>query len=147
MCNLYSVKTRRADLARKFRLSDNRMAAFDALPAIFPGHTAPIIKQSQDGVRELALRSWGFVLLRQGYAPKRVSNARDDKIQTAFWKDSFEKRRWCRPPPFASPTKARGQLALVRAEARRRTAALCLSRHPPPMERANQERRAQCLIS
>jgi hypothetical protein len=26
MCNLYSIKTRRADLARKFHLSDNRMA-------------------------------------------------------------------------------------------------------------------------
>jgi putative SOS response-associated peptidase YedK len=74
MCNLYSVRTSRAALARKFMLSDNRMAAFDALPAIFPGHMAPIIKQSADGERELVLRSWGFVLLRDGYAPKRVTN-------------------------------------------------------------------------
>jgi putative SOS response-associated peptidase YedK len=51
MCNLYSIKTKRADLARKFRLSDNRMAAFEPLPAIFPGHMAPIIKQSSDGER------------------------------------------------------------------------------------------------
>jgi hypothetical protein len=27
MCNLYSIKTRRADLAHKFRLSDNRMGS------------------------------------------------------------------------------------------------------------------------
>jgi putative SOS response-associated peptidase YedK len=54
------------------------MAAFDPLPAIFPGHMAPIVKQSADGERELVLRSWGFVLLRDGYAPKRVTNARDD---------------------------------------------------------------------
>jgi hypothetical protein len=72
MCNLYSVRTSRAALARKFMLSDNRLAAFDALPAIFPGHMAPIIKQSADGEREVVLRSWGFVLLRDGYAPKRV---------------------------------------------------------------------------
>src|SRR5262245_40931862 len=80
MCNLYSIKTRRIDLTRKFGLSDNRMAAFDTLPAIFPGHMAPIIKQSEDGARELVLRSWGFILLRDGYAPKRVTNTRDDKI-------------------------------------------------------------------
>jgi putative SOS response-associated peptidase YedK len=49
MCNLYSIKTRRADLARRFRLSDNRMAVFGTLPAIFPGGMAPIIKQSADG--------------------------------------------------------------------------------------------------
>ena len=100
MCNLYSVRTSRGALARKFGLSDNRMAAFEPLPAIFPGHMAPIIKQSADGERELVMRSWGFVLLRDGYAPKRVTNTRDDKVQTKFWKDSFEKRR-CLVPATA----------------------------------------------
>jgi hypothetical protein len=65
-CAIYSVRTSRAALARKFGLSDNRMAAFDPLPAIFPGHMAPVIKQSEDGTRELVMRSWGFVLLREG---------------------------------------------------------------------------------
>src|ERR1700741_5199516 len=74
-------------------LSDNRMAAVDPLPAIFPGHMAPIIKQSEDGERELVMRSWGFILLRDGYAPKRVTHTRDDKATTKFWKDSFKKRR------------------------------------------------------
>ena len=100
MCNLYSVRTSRAALARRFMLSDNRMAAFEPLPAIFPGHMAPIIKQSADGERELVIRSWGFVLLREGYAPKRVTNTRDDRVQTKFWKDSFEKRR-CLVPATA----------------------------------------------
>ena len=100
MCNLYSIRTSRAALARKFHLSDNRMAAFDALPAIFPGHMAPIIKQADDGERELVMRSWGFVLLRKGYAPKRVTNTRDDKIESHFWKDSFAKRR-CLVPATA----------------------------------------------
>lgn len=100
MCNLYSIKTRRADLARKFHISDNRMTVFGALPAIFPGGMAPIIKQSVDGERELALRSWGFILLREGYAPKRVTNARDDKVQTKFWKNSFVERR-CLVPATA----------------------------------------------
>ena len=100
MCNLYSIKTKRIDLARKFQLSDNRMAAFEPLSAIFPGHMAPIIKQSADGERELVMRSWGFVLLRPGYAPKRVTNTRDDKATTKFWKDSFEQRR-CLVPASA----------------------------------------------
>ena len=100
MCNLYSVRTSRGALARKFGLSDNRMAAFEPLPAIFPGHMAPIIKQSADGERELVLRSWGFILLREGYAPKRVTNTRDDKVETKFWKDSFEQRR-CLVPATA----------------------------------------------
>jgi putative SOS response-associated peptidase YedK len=84
---------RAAALARKFGLSDNRVAAFEPLPAIFPGHMAPIIKQSADGERELVMRSWGFILLRDGYAPKQVTNTRDDKIITKFWKESFERRR------------------------------------------------------
>ena len=71
MCNLYSVRTSRAALARKFGLTDNRMAAFEPLPAIFPGHVAPIIKQNPDGARELLLLSWGFVLLREGYVAGR----------------------------------------------------------------------------
>jgi putative SOS response-associated peptidase YedK len=100
MCNLYSVRTSRGALARKFGLSDNRMAAFEPLPAIFPGHMAPIIKQSADGERELVMRSWGFILLRDGYAPKRVTNTRDDKVQTKFWNDSFDKRR-CLVPATA----------------------------------------------
>ena len=100
MCNLYSVRTSRAALARRFMLSDNRMAAFEHLPAVFPGHMAPTINQSADGERELVMRSWGFVLLREGYAPKRVTNTRDDKVHTKFWKDSFEKRR-CLVPATA----------------------------------------------
>jgi hypothetical protein len=67
------------------------MAVFGTLPANFPGSMAPIIKQSDDGERELLMRSWGFILLRDGYAPKRVTNTRDDKVQTKFWKNSFVK--------------------------------------------------------
>ena len=94
------------DLACKFQLSDNRITMFDTLPAIFPGHMAPIIKQSEDGARELVLRSGGLVLLRDGYAPKRVANTRDDKVHTKFWKDSFEKRRGAASRVTSLTTKA-----------------------------------------
>jgi putative SOS response-associated peptidase YedK len=108
VCNLYSVRTSRGALARKFGLSDNRMAAFDPLPAIFPGHMAPIIRQSADGERELVMRSWGFILLRDGYAPKRVTNTRDDKAGTNFWKESFERRRCLVPATsFSEPDEGK----------------------------------------
>jgi putative SOS response-associated peptidase YedK len=38
--------------------------------------------------------SWGFVLLQDGKAPRRVTNVRDDKILTSrFWTPSFQQRR------------------------------------------------------
>ena len=108
MCNLYSVKTSRKALMDKFRLSDNRIAVFDPLPAIFPGHMAPIVKATPEGDRELVMRSWGFVLLREGYAPKRVTNARDDKLDTRFWADSFAQRRCLVPATsFCEPDEGR----------------------------------------
>lgn len=108
MCNLYSVKTSRKSLIEKFRLSDNRIAVFDPMAAIFPGHMAPVIKVTAEGDRELVLRSWGFVLLRDGYAPKRVTNARDDKLDTRFWADSFATRRCLVPATsFCEPDEGR----------------------------------------
>jgi putative SOS response-associated peptidase YedK len=60
------LNKKRDAVAQFFRVSHNRAAAYEPLPAIFPGHTAPIIKQSTDGERELVTRSWGFILLRDG---------------------------------------------------------------------------------
>jgi hypothetical protein len=100
MCNLDSVKTRRADPARNFRLSDNWMAVFGALPAIFPGGIAPIIKQSENGERELVMRSWGFILLRDGYAPKRVTSTTRCKPNSGLTASSIggaSCRAFCEP--------------------------------------------------
>jgi putative SOS response-associated peptidase YedK len=94
VCNLYSLNTPRAGIARFFRVSHNRAAAYEPLPAIFPGRVAPVVRQSADGEREITLMSWGFVLLQNGKAPKRVTNVRDDKIrESKFWRGSFEERR------------------------------------------------------
>ena len=143
MCNLYSIKTRRADLARKFRLSDNRMAVFGTLPAIFPSGMAPIIKQSTDGERELVMRSWGFILLRDGYAPKRVTNTRDDKVQTKFWKNSFFNRRCLVPATaFCEPDEgkpARWHWFALKGDERPRR--FCFRWHLSLMERPDQEGR------
>ena len=94
MCNLYSLNKKRDMVARFFRISDNRATMFEPKDAIFPGHTAPVIRLADDGERELLTMSWGFVLPQPGKAPRRVTNVRDDKILTSrFWRPSFEARR------------------------------------------------------
>jgi len=81
-------------VARFFRVSHNRSAAFETLSAIFPRHMAPVVRQSADAEREVVMMSWGFVLLQNGRAPRPVTNVRDDKILTStFWKSSFQERR------------------------------------------------------
>lgn len=93
MCNLYSMTRAREAVLRLFRVSDNRAEQFETQSAIFPGYRAPIVRKGPDGERELAVMNWGFMLLQEGRAPKRVTNTRDDKVQTGFWKPSFEQRR------------------------------------------------------
>jgi putative SOS response-associated peptidase YedK len=42
----------------------------------------------------MVVMSWGFVLLQDDRAPKRVTNVRDDTIlKSKFWRGSFEERR------------------------------------------------------
>jgi putative SOS response-associated peptidase YedK len=94
MCNLYSMTRSRTEVQLWFDLPDNRTSMFAPLDAIFPGYTAPVIRQAPDGEHELVTMSWGFVLLQSGKAPRRVTNVRDDKILSSpFWKGSFHERR------------------------------------------------------
>ncbi len=109
MCNLYSLTTARQAVLRLFRVSDNRAAQFQPLPAIFPGHSAPVVRIAEDGARELVNLSWGFVLPIEGRAPRRVTNVRDDKATTSgFWRSSFEHRRCLVPASsFAEPKEVK----------------------------------------
>ena len=87
MCNLYSLDKKRDAVARFFRVSHNRAAAFEPVSAIFPRHVAPVVRQTADGEREIATMSWGFMLLQNGRAPRPVTNVRDDTIlKSSFWK-------------------------------------------------------------
>ena len=94
MCNLYSMTRAREAMLRLFRVGHNRAAAVEPKPAIFPGYVAPVVRNAEDGERELVNLNWGFVLLQKGLAPRRVTNVRDDKILTSkFWRPSFQQRR------------------------------------------------------
>ncbi len=94
MCNLYSNTRSREAVRAWLRVSDNRAYAFEPMPAIFPKTVAPIVRLASDGEREMVPASWGFPLLQKGYAPRPVTNVRDDKVLTSpFWRPSFEARR------------------------------------------------------
>jgi len=91
MCNLY----------RMTRTTDEIAALFDAIPdtganygeEVYPGYPGLVVAQG----RARAM-TWGFPLVlkgRQGQPlkPKPVTNAREDKLTTPFWRASFEARR------------------------------------------------------
>lgn len=110
MCNLYSATTAREAVLRLFKVSDNRAEQFEPQQAIFPGYRAPVVRKAADGERELVVMNWGHILLTPGKAPKRVTNTRDDKIDSKFWRPSFEQRRclvpvssYCEPDSKVSP--------------------------------------------
>jgi putative SOS response-associated peptidase YedK len=94
MCNLYSNTRSRDAIRSLFRISDNRAYGFEPMPAIFPKSVAPIVRLAANGEREMVPATWGFPLLREGYAPKPVTNVRDDTVLTSrFWRPSFDARR------------------------------------------------------
>jgi putative SOS response-associated peptidase YedK len=104
MCNLYSMTANREAIIRLFKVGDNRAAAVEPKRAIFPGHDAPVVRLTEDGDRELASLSWGFVLNLKDQAPKRVTNVRDDKLDSRFWNASFRERRCLVPvTSFSEP--------------------------------------------
>ena len=93
MCNLYSMTRNREAILRLFRVAHNRAGSYEPLSAIFPGYQAPVVRKAVDGERELVVLNWGFVLLQKDKAHKRVTNIRDDKAHSKFWRTSFEQRR------------------------------------------------------
>lgn len=108
MCNLYNLHKTRDAVGKLFKVSDNRMATFPEQLTMFPGRDAPVVRISADGEHELVIMSWGFVFLQAGKAPRRVTNTRDDKMQSAFWRGSIEERRCLVPvSSFAEPDDAK----------------------------------------
>ena len=92
MCNLYSMTSTHDAMRQLFRFRPRQLNV-PSMPTIFPSQDAPVVRQS-DGERELVIMSWGFVLPQGDKAPKRITNARDDKVAgSPFWRSSFEARQ------------------------------------------------------
>jgi len=108
MCNLYAQSACRQALLDLFHVNDNRACAFAPLDAVFPGNTGIVIRNANDGTRECVTMGWGFVLHLKNQAPKRVTNFRDDKLESPFWSASFQERRCLIPVTSFAEPKGRG---------------------------------------
>ncbi|KMS59127.1 hypothetical protein V474_07585 [Novosphingobium barchaimii LL02] len=92
MCNLYRMNRAGAEIANLFRRTATPGANFAA--EVYPGY--PGLVAAGDSVRAM---SWGFPLILKSkktgapLKPKPINNAREDKLHTAFWRDSFVNRR------------------------------------------------------
>jgi len=98
MCNLYRMTKGSAEIAGLFSVRAGEGANFAA--EVYPGYPGLVVASG-----EARVMAWGFPLVLKGKSgqllkPKPVNNAREDKLGTAFWRASFERRR-CLIPVMA----------------------------------------------
>jgi len=92
MCNLYRM-TKTADEVAKLFDAVNAAAGTNLGVEIYPGYPGLVLESEH-----LRQMNWGFPLQVKGakgqpLKPKPVNNARTDKLDSFFWKPSFETRR------------------------------------------------------
>lgn len=109
MCNLYRMTKGTAEVAALFEVLPAEGANF--AEEVYPGYSGLVVAEGR-----AQTMTWGFPLVlkgRQGQPlkPKPVTNARDDKLHTRFWKDSFVHRRCLVPVTrWAEPEGKAGQM-------------------------------------
>ncbi|MEQ1497845.1 MAG: SOS response-associated peptidase family protein [Novosphingobium sp.] len=109
MCNLYRMTKGTAEVAKLFEVEPDLAANYAA--EVYPGYPGLVMANGR-----AQSMSWGFPLVLKGkqgqpLKPKPVTNARDDKLQTGFWRDSFVHRRCLIPvTQWAEPQGAAGQM-------------------------------------
>lgn len=59
MCNLYASFASKGAIRKAFELAEDHAGNVSLLPAIFPDHMAPVVRNSDAG-RELVQMRWGF---------------------------------------------------------------------------------------
>lgn len=108
MCNLYQMKRTVAEVADLFRAGFDQGANFAA--EIYPGYPGLVVAEGK-----ARAMTWGFPrrlpTMKPTSKPKAVCNARDDKLTTFFWRDSFEKRRCLIPvSQWSEPAGEKGRM-------------------------------------
>lgn len=91
MCNLYRLHAGTAAIAQLFGAKAG--AERNRGDEMYPGSPGLVVAQG-----EVRTMTWGFPLALKGrngqpLKPKAVTNAREDKLTTAFWRDSMARRR------------------------------------------------------
>lgn len=92
MCNLYRMTKSPGEVARWFEVEDATAGA-NLGDEVYPGYPGLVVAE-----RRLRRMTWGFPLQIKGrdgrkLKPRPVNNARTDKLDSFFWKGSFEQRR------------------------------------------------------
>ena len=109
MCNLYRMTKTADEVARLFDVTAEQGANFAG--EVYPGYPGLVVEGGQ-----ARAMNWGFPLVLTGkqgqkLKPKPVTNARDDKLLTGFWKDSFAQRRCLIPvSQWAEPEGPGGRM-------------------------------------
>ena len=92
MCNLYRMTKNKDEVAKWFDAVELAGGA-NFGEEVYPGYPGLVIAGG-----ELKQMTWGFPLVMKGKSgkklkPKPVNNARTDKLDSFFWRYSFEERR------------------------------------------------------
>lgn len=109
MCNLYRMEAATTEVANLFKAVAK--AGANVAAEVYPGYPGLVVAGEQ--VRRM---TWGFPLTLQGkqgqpLKPKPVNNAREDKLLTPFWRDSFNRRRCLIPvSAWAEAEGKKGQM-------------------------------------
>ena len=92
MCNLYRMTKNKDEVAAWFDAA-NELSGSNLGEEVYPGYPGAVVAGSA-----LKQMTWGFPLALKGkdgqpLKPKPVNNARADKLDSFFWRYSFEQRR------------------------------------------------------
>lgn len=92
MCNLYRMTKNKDEVAAWFDVV-NELGGANFGEEVYPGYPGAVVAEGK-----LTQMSWGFPLVMKGKSgqplkPKPVNNARTDKLDSFFWRYSFEERR------------------------------------------------------
>ena len=98
MCNLYSETKGQAAIRGLFRVQHDRTGNLPSFPAIFPDQMAPIVRNAEDGNRELVHARWGMPgPVQYGGAP--VTNIRN--VSSPHWRGWLSPKNRCIVPATA----------------------------------------------
>lgn len=110
MCNLYRMTKGTAEVAALFAVED-AAAGTNFAAEVYPGYPGLVVEGGQ-----LRAMNWGLPVVLTGkqgqkLKPKPVTNARDDKLLTPFWRDSLARRRCLIPvTQWAEPQGPSGRM-------------------------------------
>ena len=110
MCNLYRMTKNKDEVAGWFDAVE-ALGGANYGAEVYPGYPGLVVAEGQ--VRRM---NWGFPLQMKGkkgqlLKPKPVNNTRTDKLDSFFWRYSFEERRCLIPvTAWAEAEGARGSM-------------------------------------